>query len=274
VLLVGDVDQLAPVGPGRVLEDLIDSGVVPTIRLTEIFRQAARSLIVRTAHAINDGHPPPRPGPDDDVERDFYFVRRDGPAAIFAEAVSLAAERLPRHLGLDARADVQVLAPMHKGPAGIEAFNEALRARLNPDGQPIPGTALRVGDRVVQTRNDHELQLMNGEIGVLVDQDRDAGSAMLATDDGRTLTLRGRSLDTLRLAHAMSVHKAQGSSAPAIVVPITAAHRVMLTRNLVYTALTRAERMAVFVGEPRALDLALSRADARLRHTRLRELIA
>ncbi len=273
VVLVGDPDQLAPVGPGRVLDDLLASGEVPVTRLTEVFRQAARSLIVRTAHAINDGQPPPRELPDD-VVRDFYFVGRGSAAAIFEEVVSLAAERLPRHLGVDARADVQVLAPMHKGPVGIDAFNDALRARLNPDGEPIPGTALRVGDRVVQTRNDHERQLMNGEIGVLLSYDREEAEAILATDDGRMLTLPGGALDTLRLAHAMSIHKAQGSSAPAVVVPLFSGHRIMLTRNLVYTALTRAERMAVFVGEPPALDLALRRIDARRRHTRLAELVA
>ncbi|MBX5442626.1 MAG: ATP-dependent RecD-like DNA helicase [Solirubrobacteraceae bacterium] len=273
VVLVGDPDQLAPVGPGRVLGDLLASEAVPVTRLTEVFRQAARSLIVRAAHAINEGRAPSRDLPDD-VVRDFYFVGRSGAAAIFDEVVSLAAERLPRHLGVDPRADVQVLAPMHRGPVGIDAFNEALRARLNPDGEPIAGTPLRVGDRVVQTRNDHERMLMNGEVGVLVAYDPDEAEAILATDDGRTLRLPGAALDTLRLAHAMSVHKAQGSSAPAVVVPLFTGHRIMLTRNLVYTALTRAERLCVFVGEPAALDLALRRVDARRRHTRLAELVA
>jgi exodeoxyribonuclease V alpha subunit len=272
VVLVGDPDQLAPVGPGRVLDDLLASEEVPVTRLTEVFRQAARSLIVRAAHAINEGRPPPRELPED-VERDFYFVGRERAADIFAEVVSLASERLPAHLGLDPSADVQVLAPMHKGPVGIDAFNEALRARCNPDGEPIPGTPLRVGDRVVQTRNDHERQLMNGEIGVLVTHSRESNEAILATDDGRMLQLPDNALDTLRLAHAMSVHKAQGSSAPAVVVPIFSGHRIMLTRNLIYTALTRAERMAVFVGEPAALDLALRRIDARRRYTRLAELV-
>lgn len=272
VVLVGDPDQLAPVGPGRVLDDLLASEAVPVTRLREVFRQAARSLIVRAAHAINDGRPPPRDVPDD-VVRDFYFIGRERAGAIFDEVVSLAADRLPSHLGIDARADVQVLAPMHKGPVGIDAFNEALRARLNADGEPIPGTPLRVGDRVVQTRNDHERLLMNGEVGVLLTHDRDEGEAILATDDGRMLRMPAGALDTLRLAHAMSVHKAQGSSAPAVVVPLFGGHRIMLTRNLVYTALTRAERMAVFVGEPAALDLALRRVDARRRHTRLAELV-
>jgi exodeoxyribonuclease V alpha subunit len=272
VVLVGDPDQLAPVGPGRVLDDLIASEEVPLTRLTEVFRQAARSLIVRAAHAINEGRPPPRSIPDD-VERDYYFVARERAEDIFAEIVALAAERVPGHLALDARADVQVLAPMHRGPVGIEALNEALRARLNPDGDVVPGSGLRVGDRVVQTRNDHERQLMNGEIGVIVAHDRDAAETLLHTDDGRTIALPAGALDTLRLAYAMSVHKAQGSSAPAVVVPIFSGHHVMLTRNLVYTALTRAERMAVFVGERRALEVALRRVDARRRHTRLAELV-
>jgi exodeoxyribonuclease V alpha subunit len=272
VVLVGDPDQLAPVGAGRVLGDLLASEAVPVTRLTEVFRQAARSLIVRTAHAINEGRPPPRDVPED-VVRDFYFVGRTRAGEIFDEVVSLAADRLPRHLALDPRADVQVLAPMHKGPVGIDAFNEALRARLNPDGEAIPGTSLRVGDRVVQTRNDYERLLMNGEVGVLVGHDREAGESLLATDDGRVLTMPGGALDTLRLAHAMSVHKAQGSSAPAVVIPLFSGHRIMLTRNLVYTALTRAERMAVFVGEPAALDAALRRVDAGRRHTRLAQLV-
>jgi exodeoxyribonuclease V alpha subunit len=272
VVLVGDPDQLAPVGAGRVLGDLLASVAVPVTRLTEVFRQAARSLIVRTAHALNEGKPPPRDVPED-VVRDFYFVGRGRASEIFDEVVSLAADRLPRHLALDPRADVQVLAPMHKGPVGIDAFNEALRARLNPDGEPIPGTGLRAGDRVVQTRNDYERLLMNGEVGVLVSHDREAGETLLATDDGRVLTMPTGSLDTLRLAHAMSVHKAQGSSAPAVVIPLFSGHRIMLTRNLVYTALTRAERMAVFVGEPAALDAALRRVDAGRRHTRLAELV-
>ncbi|MCW3006901.1 MAG: ATP-dependent RecD-like helicase [Solirubrobacterales bacterium] len=272
VVLVGDPDQLAPVGPGRVLDDLLASEEVPVTRLTEVFRQAARSLIVRTAHAINNGQPPPRELPDD-VVRDFFFVGARQAASIFEEVISLAVQRLPAHLGIDARADVQVLAPMHKGPVGIDAFNEALRAKLNPDGEPIPGTTLRVWDRVVQTRNDHERQLMNGEIGVIASYDRESAEAILATDDGRMLKLPNGALDTLRLAHAMSVHKAQGSSAPAVIVPLFSGHRIMLTRNLVYTALTRAERMAVFVGEPAALDLALGRVDARRRHTRLAELV-
>ena len=273
VLLVGDVDQLAPVGPGRVLEDLIDSGAVPTTQLTEVFRQAARSMIVRAAHAINAGRHPPTT-PDEGDLHDFFLIARDGAEAIFDEVVSLAAERLPAHYGLDPTADVQVLAPLHRGPVGIDALNTELRARLNPDGQAIAGTPFRLGDRVIQTRNNHERQLMNGEMGVVVANDEERERIVLACDDGRSLTLSHAELDTIRLGFAISVHKAQGSQAKAVVVPVHRGHHVMLTRNLVYTALTRSERLAVLVGEPAALATALRRRDAHRRHSRLAALVS
>jgi exodeoxyribonuclease V alpha subunit len=272
VLLVGDSDQLAPVGPGRVLEDLIASGAVAVTALTEVFRQAARSLIVRAAHAINDGRMPP-PGGSDTV-RDFFMVRRHSPDEIFAEVVSLASERLAEHYGLDPRVDVQVLAPMRRGTVGIDALNVELRGRLNPAGEPIPGTPLRIGDRVIQTRNDHDHELMNGEVGVVLHHDPEADRVLLATDDGRRLALPLGALETLRLAYAISIHKSQGSQAPAVVVALARAHTIMLTRNLLYTAVTRAERVCVLVGEPAALEIALARRDARRRHTRLAALVA
>lgn len=273
VLLVGDVDQLAPVGPGRVLEDLIASEVVPTTRLTAIFRQAARSLIVRAAHAMNHGEPlPTTPGPDD--LRDFFLIARDDPRSTFEEICDLAATRLAAHYGLAPVGDVQVLAPMHKGPLGIDAFNEALRARLNPDGTAIPGTGLRLNDRVLQTKNDHERELMNGELGVLVHHDAERGHVIFAGDDGRRVSLPMSATQTLRLAYATSVHKAQGSQAKAVVVPLFRGHAIMLTRNLLYTAITRAERVCVLVGDPSALQIAARRRDATTRHTRLAELVS
>ena len=273
VLLVGDVDQLAPVGAGRVLEDLIESGVVPTVRLSEVFRQAARSLIVRAAHAINAGeHPPTDPG--EDGLRDFFVITRESPQEMFAEVVSLAAERLAAHYGLSAGSDVLVLSPMHRGPLGVDALNTALRERLNPAGVPVPGSVLRVGDRVIQTRNDHERDLMNGELASIAHYDDDGDRITLATDDGRRIGLGTGELGTLRLAYAISIHKAQGSQAPAVVVPVFRGHDMMLTRNLVYTAITRAEQVCVLVAQPDALSAALGRRDTRRRHTRLARLVA
>ena len=272
VLLVGDVDQLAPVGPGRVLEDLLDARSIAATRLTEVFRQAARSMIVRAAHAMNAGELPPTQPRDEDV-RDFFFIERDGPQAIFDEVCELAATRLPSHYGLDPAADVQMLAPMHKGPLGIDALNTELRARLNPDGAPIAGAPLRVGDKVMQTRNSYEHDLFNGERGVLLHHDPERDRVLFAGEDGRRVSLPVDALDTLRLAYAATVHKAQGSQARAIVVPVFRGHHIMLTRNLVYTAVTRAQEICVVVGERAALAAAVRRTDARRRHTRLRELV-
>jgi exodeoxyribonuclease V alpha subunit len=272
VLLVGDVDQLAPVGPGRVLDDLIESDRVPVVRLTEIFRQAARSLIVRAAHAVNEGRPPPTVARPDDL-RDFFVIARHGAPAIRDEVVSLATTRLPSHYDLDARAEVLVVAPMHRGPAGIDTLNDELRALLNGDGKPIAGTPFRVHDRVLQTKNNHERELMNGEMGVIEHHDAERDRVLFAADDGRRLALPVAELDTMRLGHAVSVHKAQGSQAPAVVVVLHRGHQLMLTRNLVYTAITRAERVCVVVGEPAALQAALGRRDAHARHTRLSELV-
>ena len=192
---------------------------------------------------------------------------------MFEEVVTLAAGRLAGHYGLGP-SDVLVLAPMHRGPLGVDALNDALRARLNPDGERVPGTALRVGDRVIQTRNDHERELMNGELGTLVHHDSGEDTVTLATDDGRRLRIGTDELGTLRLAYAISVHKSQGSQAPAVVVPVFTGHTVMLTRNLLYTAVTRAEQACVLVAQRQALGTALARRDTRRRYTRLARLVA
>jgi len=273
VLLVGDVDQLAPVGPGRVLEDLIASGALPATRLTEVFRQAARSLIIRAAHAIDRGELPPTQAAPDDV-RDFFLIERDSAQQVFDEVVSLAARRLPSRYDLDPVADLQVLVPMHKGPAGIDAFNTTLRERLNPDGRAVKGTPFRLGDRIMQTRNNHERSFYNGEIGVIVAADPGRGTLTLVGDDGRRLTLDTQEAATLRLAYACSVHKMQGSQAPAIVIALARGHAPMLTRNLVYTAVTRSQTACVVVAERGALPTALGRVDASRRNTRLVELVS
>jgi exodeoxyribonuclease V alpha subunit len=276
VLLVGDVDQLAPVGPGRVLEDLIASGVAPATRLTEVFRQAARSLIIRAAHRVNRGEAPLDPsvplGPED--VRDFFYIECDSAPKVFAEVMSLATRRLPEHYDLDPVADLQVLVPMHKGPAGIDAFNEALREQLNPGGRAVKGTPFRLGDRIMQTRNNHERSFYNGEIAVVAANDPARGTLTLVGDDGRRLTLDTNETATLRLAYACSVHKMQGSQAPAIVIALARGHAPMLTRNLVYTAVTRSQTACVIVAERGALSTALGRVDASRRNTRLVELVS
>lgn len=266
VLLVGDVDQLAPVGPGRVLQDLLESSVVPAVRLTKIFRQAERSLIVRSAHAMNQGQPPiTQPGPDD--VRDFFFIDRSDAQAAADEIVSLATERLPKHYGVPAVGGVQVLAPQRRGACGVEALNARMREILNPGGRQAKGSALREGDRVMQTRNDHESEVMNGELGMLVRVDGD--DALLQMDDGRAIHLPVVRLDTWELAYACTVHKAQGSSIPVAVVPVLTEHRHMLTRNLLYTAVTRAEKACVMVGDRAAVRQALGRVDGATRYTAL-----
>lgn len=271
VLLVGDADQLPPVGAGRVLDDLVESNAVPAVRLTQIFRQARRSLIVRAAHAINRGDAPPT-APDSDADlRDFFAVRRETGAEIFAEIVSLATARLPGHYGLDPVADVQVLSPMYRGPAGIDALNDALRARVNPDGRTVAGTPFRVGDKVVETVNNHELNLMNGQTGVIADADRER--VTLSTDDDRIVRVGVEETRSWRLGYCLSIHKSQGGQWPAVVVALAAEHHVMLTRELLYTAITRAQTVAVGVWSPRALRIALGRRAGR-RHTRLAELVA
>jgi len=280
VLLVGDVDQLAAIGPGRVLDDLIASQEVPVTALHDVFRQAERSLIVRAAHAINEGRGLPAAhaggesaevGAGAEAIRDFFLLSRAGEAEIFEEVVSLSSERLAAHFGLDPRIDIQVLAPMRRGPVGIEALNAELRRRLNPDGAAVPGCALRVGDRVIQTRNDHEHDLMNGEVALLERWDPEVERVVLSADGGRRLSLPLGALESVEPAYAISIHKSQGSQTPAIVLALARSQRIMLTRNLLYTAVTRAERVCVVVAQPGAIDLALARREARRRNTRLAE---
>ncbi len=272
VVLVGDADQLPPIGAGKPFSELVVSDAAPVTRLEHIFRQAARSLIVQAAHAINRGERPREEARADELA-DFFFCRRSDVGRCADAVVELAAERLPARFGFDPVRDVQVLCPIYRGPAGIEALNERLRERLNPHGKPCHG-GLRIGDKVIQTRNDYATGLMNGQVCLLRGEDSDEQELLVEVDDGRSLRVGYGSADALRLAYAVSVHKAQGSEAQAVVVALHSAHGVMLSRNLLYTAVTRARRACVVVGERRALERALSRPDAERRHSALAERVA
>lgn len=270
LILVGDVDQLPSVGPGSFFGDTIACGSVPVIRLNEVFRQAASSWIVRAAHAIREGRMPPNaPGKGGD----FYFIEED-PARATERIVRLVSADVPRRLGVDPRTDVQVLCPMNKGPSGSDELNDALREALNPDGREI-GPAwrrLRVGDRVMQIRNDYDRDVFNGDLGRVAAPGAAEGGVVVEFD-GRAVAYDAADLDELAPAYACSIHKAQGSEYPVVVVPLVPAHWVMLQRNLVYTAVTRARRLLLLVGSRRAFGRAIRNNAAVARRTRLAERI-
>lgn len=276
LILVGDADQLPSVGAGNVLGDVLDSQAVSSARLTRIFRQAQQSMIVVNAHRVNQGQFP-EPATRQPPEADFFWVEQDDPATVRDIIATLVTERIPLVYGLDPLRDVQVLSPMHKGEAGTQALNEVLRARLNPTGPEIVrGMArFRLGDRVLQTKNDYEKDVFNGDLGHIVEVDPDEGE-LVVSFDGRSVPYDRTELDELAPAYAVSIHKSQGSEYPAVVVPLLTQHYVMLRRNLIYTALTRARRLAVLVGSRRALMLGLRNAGGDRRYThlnhRLREL--
>ncbi len=278
LVLVGDIDQLPSVGPGAVLGDVIASGAATVVRLTEVFRQAAKSRIVVSAHQINRGEvpdlDPPAGGPD---TTDFFFVARDEPEAARNTIVELVAERIPARFGLDAVKDVQVLAPMHRGELGISALNAALQQRLNPpregEREILRGErAFRVGDKVMQLRNDYDKGVYNGDLGVIVSIEESA-RMKIELGDGRTAEYERGELDQLAHAYAVSVHKSQGSEYPAVVIPVHTQHFVMLQRSLLYTAVTRGKKLVVIVGSKKAVGMAVRNASARRRWTWLAERI-
>ncbi len=270
VVLVGDADQLPPIGAGKPFEDLIASGIAPVVRLSQIFRQAARSMITTAAHEINHGREPHlEPGPDQD--RDFFFIDRTNPERALETVVEVVAERAPASFGVDPIREVQVLAPMYKGAVGIDALNERLQARLNPDGKKALAERFRVGDRLIQTRNSHELGLMNGSIVFLRRDEPDEEVIHVDTDEGTALAIPYSETATLRLAYAISVHKAQGCEVPVVVGVCHRSHARMLTRPLLYTAITRARSSCVLVGDRGALEMAVRRDEGGGRHSGLAE---
>jgi exodeoxyribonuclease V alpha subunit len=270
VVFVGDADQLPPIGAGKPFEDLIASAIAPVVRLTQIFRQAARSMITTAAHEINQGRPP-HLEPSGDQDHDFFFIDRANPERALDTVVEVVAERAPKRFEVDPIRDVQVLAPMYRGAVGIDALNERLQERLNPRGKRAVGDRFRVGDRLIQTRNSHELGLMNGSIVFLRADDPDEEEIAVDTDEGEALRIPYGETATLRLAYAISVHKAQGCEVPVVVGVCHRSHSRMLTRPLLYTAITRARSSCVLIGDRAALEGAVRRDDSGARHSGLAE---
>lgn len=271
LVLIGDADQLPSVGPGRVFGDMIDSGRIPCTRLTRIYRQAHDSGIVANAHRINHGL---MPNINYSAElSDFYFISQTDPQQAAAMVVKLCAERIPERFRLDPVAEVQVMSPMHRGDLGVARLNELLQQRLNP--QPAGGPERRsgpfaCGDKVMQVRNNYDKEVYNGDIGRVVSVLPDRGGVRVRFDQSE-IHYGMEEINELTLAYAISIHKSQGSEYPAVVVPIMPQHYVMLRRNLVYTAVTRAKRLCVLVGAPKSLSLAVGRAETEKRYSRLRE---
>lgn len=271
LLLVGDADQLPSVGPGQVLADLIESGRVPVIRLKEIFRQASRSAIITNAHMINAGQMPRFLHRDDELG-DFYGVRADTPEQVVDRLVELVAERIPARFALDPWTDIQVLSPMNRGPVGTQILNTALRQRLNGEAEATVErgeTLFAVGDKVMQIENDYERELYNGDVGRIVAIDRKARSLRVIID-AREIAYDFTDLGSLAPAYAVTIHKAQGSEYPAVVLALTRQHGRMLRRRLLYTAITRARQLVVVVGDGSALERAVSDIGEHGRQTLLR----
>lgn len=269
LLLVGDVDQLPSVGAGNFLRDVIDSGVVPVTRLTEIFRQAAASQIVANAHRINQGL---APALDNHPDGDFFLFNVDTAAAAAEMVESLVTERLPRKFGLRP-AEIQVLSPMYRGDAGVKALNERLQNALNPPSKrkvekQLGGTRFRTGDRVMQIKNEYEKEVFNGDIGRLVEiNEKDAN--LLVEIDGRGVTYEFNEADQLVLAYCSTIHKSQGSEYPCVVIVMLSEHAVMLARNLLYTGITRAQKACVLVSNRRAIHSAVQNNRVSSRHSAL-----
>ena len=269
LVLVGDVDQLPSVGPGNVLGDLIASGRAHTVRLDKIFRQAGSSRIVPNAHRIREGQLPEISATKDS---DFFFLPEEDPVKLRELVVDLVARRLPQAYGLDPREDIMVLAPMHKGESGVARLNEALRDKLNPTGRTlrIGEREYREGDRVMQTANDYDRDIYNGDLGRVQRVSGD-GKGIIVDFDGRLVEARGAELDDLVMAYAVSIHKSQGSEYPCVVVPLHSQHYILLARNLLYTAVTRGKRLVVLCGSPRALRHNPAQTRRTLLGKRLRE---
>jgi exodeoxyribonuclease V alpha subunit len=269
LVLIGDVNQLPSVGPGNVLADILNSQSVPSARLTHIYRQAQESLIVTNAHRVNSGQLPecsPKPAP----ANDFFWVQQEDAARIQRLIVQLVTDRIPDMYGLDPMRDIQVLTPMHKGDLGTQTLNQILQEHVNPgDGGIRRGNhTFRKNDRVLQMRNNYDKDVFNGDLGWVKTIEPTRGE-MLVDFEGHVVSYELKDIDELAPAFAVSVHKSQGSEYPAIIMPVVTQHYMLLQRNLIYTALTRAKRLAVLIGGRKAVQIGVSREDSNKRFTHL-----
>ena len=273
VLFVGDVDQLPPVGPGQALADIIASGAVPVVRLTEVFRQAAKSQIVQNAHRINAGQAPELAKPSAETETDFYFVPADDPEIAVSRLIEIVKDRIPSRFGVDPIRDIQVLCPMNRGGLGARSLNIELQKALNPRTEPQVlkfGTTFLVGDKVMQTENDYDKDVYNGDLGLITAIDPEVGEITVRFD-GRDVTYLLGELDQVVLAYATTIHKSQGSEYPVVIIPVTTQHYPMLQRNLLYTGVTRGKRLVILLGQKKAIMIAVRNVSGRRRWSKLRE---
>jgi exodeoxyribonuclease V alpha subunit len=271
LLIVGDIDQLPSVGPGQVLADVISSGAVAVVRLTEVFRQAALSRIISNAHRINQGLMPDLGRSE--AESDFYFVAADTPDAAVSRIVELTMSRIPKRFGLDPIRDVQVLCPMNRGGVGARSLNIELQSAINPAGDRKVerfGWTFAPGDKVMQIENDYDKDVYNGDIGTIDDVNADGGEISVRFD-GRAVTYGLGELDMLVPAYAATIHKSQGSEYPAVIISVLTQHYPMLQRNLLYTGVTRGKRLVVLVGQKKAIAIAVRNASGRRRWSKLAE---
>jgi len=268
VIMVGDVDQLPPVGPGNFLRDVIEARRLPVHRLTHIFRQEAGSTIVENAHRINGGEFPVF----SKGSGDFFLIEEDDPAEVANKVVELCSRRLPAGFGLDGVNDVQVLSPMYKGEAGATNLNARLQEALNPEGRQLGDLRFRMGDKVMQLRNNYEKAVFNGDIGRVVGYDPEEDRVTIRFD--ADVDYDRSELDEVTLAYAITVHKSQGSEFPCVVMPVLTQHYIMLYRNLLYTGVTRAKRLVVLVGTKKAVALAVRNVRSEQRFSSLAERLA
>jgi exodeoxyribonuclease V alpha subunit len=270
VVIVGDADQLPSVGPGRVLQDIIGSKTIPVGHLNEVFRQAAESRIITNAHRINRGQAPEFP--EEGEHSDCYFVEADDPEKALALVGKMVKQSIPKKFGFNAMDDIQILTPMQKGELGARNLNVGMQRLLNPTGDEVErfGIIYRTGDKVMQTENDYDKDVYNGDIGRILSIDNEA-SEMTVDFDGRKVVYDFRELDELVLSYAITIHKSQGSEYPCVLIPMHTQHFVLLQRSLIYTAITRARKLVIILGTKKALNLAITRAESRERTTTLSE---